>query len=153
MNARTILVTPVEGRLADDALAAFLRVALAAPFWLSGRTKIEEGSWFSISETAYFLFENEYSNVPLPPALATVAATAAEHLLPLMLLIGLGTRVAALGLIIMTMTIQIFVYPDAWWSVHMQWIALGLAVLLLGPGRWSLDWLLFGERGHDPVGR
>jgi putative oxidoreductase len=71
----------------------------------------------------------------------------------MMLLIGLGTRVAALGLMIMTMTIQIFVYPDAWWSVHMQWVALGLAVLLLGPGRWSLDSLLSGGRGHDPVRR
>lgn len=153
MNARTILVTPVAGRLAADALAAFLRIALAAPFWLSGRTKIEEGSWFSISETAYFLFENEYSGVPLPPALAAAAATAAEHLLPIMLLVGLGTRIAAFGLIVMAMTIQLFVYPDAWWNVHMQWVGLGLAVLVLGPGRWSLDWLVLGKRGHDPVRR
>lgn len=153
MNACKILVSPVAARLAGDSLAAFLRIALAAPFWLSGRTKIEEGSWFAISETAYFLFENEYSGVPLPPALAAVAATFAEHLLPILLVVGLGTRIAALGLIVMTMTIQIFVYPDAWWNVHMQWVGLGLAVLALGPGRWSLDWLFFGRRGHDPVRR
>lgn len=152
MNPRALLAAPLRQRWASDLLALFVRVALAAPFWLSGRTKIEEGSWLTISETTYFLFENEYSGVPLPPALAAVMATAAEHLLPLLLLVGLGTRLAAAGLIAMTAVIQIFVYPDAWWNVHMQWAGLGLAVLVLGPGRWSLDSMLFQGQGHDSVG-
>lgn len=152
MTFAGLLVSPVRGQFARDLLAIFLRIALAAPFWLSGRTKVEEGSWLTISDTTYFLFENEYSGVPLSPALAAVLATAAEHALPILLLLGLGTRFAALGLLAMTATIQIFVYPDAWWNVHMQWTALALAIIVLGPGRWSLDSLLFRKAGDDRDG-
>lgn len=139
MRLGKILVTPLRHRLAGDMLSLFLRIALAAPFWLSGRTKIEDGTLLQISETTFFLFENEYSAVPLPPQLAAILATSAEHALPLLLVAGLATRAAAFGLMAMTMVIQIFVYPDAWWNVHMQWFGLGLAVLVLGPGRLSLD--------------
>lgn len=143
MTLSEILVRPVRSALSADLLALFLRIALAGPFWVSGRTKIEDGTLLSISETTYFLFENEYSGVPLPPDVAAVMATAAEHVLPILLLLGLFTRFAALGLVVMTAVIQLFVYPDAWWTLHMQWTALGLAVILLGPGRWSIDRLLF----------
>jgi putative oxidoreductase len=152
MKLAGLIVAPLRHGWAIDGLALLLRVALAAPFWLSGRTKIEEGTLLTISETTYFLFENEYSGVPLPPALAAPMAATAEHLLPLLLLLGLGTRAAAAGLIAMTMVIQFFVYPDAWWNVHMQWVGLGVAVLVLGPGRWSLDSLLLRGRRHDPIG-
>lgn len=145
MTARRLLVTPWSQPIGDALLRLFVRVALAGPFFMSGRTKVIEGSWFTISDSTYGLFESEYSGVPLPPHIAAVAATTAEHLLPLLLLLGLGTRVAALGLFAMTMTIQIFVYPDAWWSVHMTWVALALTVLVLGPGRLSVDALLFGK--------
>lgn len=123
----------------------FVRIALAAPFWLSGRTKVEEGTLLTISETTFALFEMEYSGVPLPPAFAAVTATLVEHLFPLLLLIGLGTRLAVAGLLGMTLVIQVFVYPDAWWSVHMQWVALALTVLVLGPGEASADTLLAGR--------
>lgn len=143
MNLRTLFVTPFSHPLGETLLALFVRVALAGPFFLSGRTKIVEGSWFTISDSAYSLFETEYSGVPLPPHFAAVAAASAEHLFPLLLVIGLFTRFAALGLIGMTMVIQIFVYPEAWWGVHMQWVALGLIILAMGPGKLSLDQLLF----------
>lgn len=146
MRLAELLVAPIRGRWTADLLALFLRVALAAPFWLSGRTKIEEGTFLTISDTTYFLFENEYSNVPMPADVAAVIGTIAEHLLPFLLVIGLGTRVAAAGLIVMTCVIQLFVYPDAWWNVHMQWVGLGIAVLALGPSRLSLDFVLFGDR-------
>ena len=145
MTARRLLVTPWSHPLGDALLRLFVRTALAGPFFMSGRTKVVEGSWFTISDSAYGLFESEYSGVPLPPHFAAVAATTAEHLLPLLLLLGLGTRAAALGLFAMTMTIQIFVYPDAWWNVHMTWVALALTVILLGPGRLSVDALLFDK--------
>lgn len=145
MTLRQILVTPWSHLLGDALLRLFVRIALAAPFFMSGRTKVAEGSWFTISDTTYTLFESEYAGVPLPSHFAAIAATTAEHLLPLLLLLGLGTRAAALGLLIMTMTIQIFVYPDAWWSVHMTWAALALTVLLLGPGRLSVDAMSFGK--------
>jgi putative oxidoreductase len=147
MNLRRLLVDPVTHPLSNELLKLFVRIALAAPFFLSGRTKVVEGTWLSISDTTYTLFENDYSAVPLPAHFAAVMATIAEHLLPALLVLGLGTRLAALGLLGMTMVIQIFVFPDAWWGVHMQWAALALTVLMLGPGRFSLDRLL---PGHSP---
>lgn len=145
MNPRQLLVDPFQNRLGDALLQLFVRIALAAPFFLSGRTKIAEGTWFTISDTTYSLFETEYAGVPLPYQLSAVAATIAEHALPALLLLGLGSRLAALGLAIMTMTIQLFVYPDAWWSVHMTWVALALVVMARGPGQISLDALVFGR--------
>lgn len=150
MNPRSLLFVPWSTPIGDALLRLFVRIALAGPFYVSGRTKVVEGSWFTISDTTFSLFESEYAGVPLPGEFAALAATTAEHVLPMLLLLGLGTRFAALGLLVMTMTIQIFVYPDAWWSVHMGWAALALAVLLLGPGRLSLDALLFGKDRHGP---
>jgi putative oxidoreductase len=66
-------------------------------------------------------------------------ATYAEHLFPILLVIGLCTRLSALALLGMTMVIQIFVYPEAWWSVHMIWVALALILIVRGPGRISSD--------------
>ena len=103
----------------DAVMLLFVRISLAGIFWRSGRTKVDEGSWLSVSDTAKFLFEEEYKGVPLPPEFAAYMATYAEHLFPVLLVIGLFTRVSALALLGMTMVIQIFVYPEAWWSVHM----------------------------------
>ena len=137
-----ILARPLALPFATAVLLLFTRIALAAPFWVSGRTKVVEGSLLAISDTTYALFENEYAGIPLDPGFAAVAATLAEHALPLLLLLGLGTRLAAAGLLVMTLAIQVFVYPDAWWTVHMQWAALALTVLVLGPGRLSADGLI-----------
>lgn len=145
MKLSTLLTRPFDTGLRRDALAFLLRLALAAPFFVSGRTKVVEGSWLTISDTTYTLFENDYSAVPLPPHFAAVAATLAEHSLPILLVLGLGTRFAALGLFMMTLTIQTFVYPDAFWSVHLGWFALAIAVFLIGPERWSADRLLFAK--------
>lgn len=146
MTFRQLLIRPLGNPLATAFLSLILRIALAGPFWLSGRTKVVENSLFSISDTTYLLFENDYSGVPLPPAMAAIAATVAEHVLPILLALGLGTRLAAAGLVIMTMVIQLFVYPDAWWGLHFSWVALGMAILVLGPGRLSLDAQLFDRR-------
>ncbi len=120
----------------------FVRVALGGIFWRSGRTKVDEGSWLSVSDTAKFLFEEEYKNVPLPAEFAAYLATYAEHLFPALLFIGLFTRLSALALLGMTMVIQIFVYPEAWWSVHIIWVALALVLIVRGPGAISVDAVL-----------
>lgn len=120
----------------------FVRISLAGIFWRSGRTKVDEGSWLSVSDTAKFLFQEEYKGVPLPPDLAAYMATYAEHLFPILLVIGLFTRLSALALLGMTLVIQIFVYPEAWWSVHMIWVALALVLIVRGGGQLSLDTLL-----------
>ena len=142
-----------------DALAAWLasrvpegiallltRVALAGVFWRSGRTKVEEGSLLSISDQAYFLFEYEYTGLPLSPAIATPMATWAEHLFPLLLVLGLFTRLSAAALLVMTLVIQFFVYPEAWWQTHFVWTAMAAILIARGGGLFSADHLLASRR-------
>jgi putative oxidoreductase len=143
MNAITAPYNRVVAALSTPFIEAlillFVRVSLAGIFWRSGRTKVDEGSWLSVSDTARLLFQEEYKNVPLPPDFAAYLATYAEHLFPILLVIGLFTRLSALALLGMTMVIQIFVYPEAWWSVHMIWVALALVLIVRGGGKLSLD--------------
>lgn len=103
-----------SGRLGERLALLVTRVALAGIFWRSGRTKVVEGSWLTISDFIRFLFETDYSGVPLPPAIAAPMATVAEHLFPILLVLGLAKRLSALALIRMTLVIQFFVYPEAW---------------------------------------
>ncbi|MGC1469432.1 MAG: DoxX family protein [Sphingorhabdus sp.] len=117
----------------------FTRIVLAGIFWRSGRTKVDEGSWFSISDNTYFLFQEEYKGVPLPTDFAAVMATVSEHVFPILLVLGLFTRLSAFALLGMTMVIQIFVYPEAWWQVHSLWVAMALVLVSRGGGSISLD--------------
>ena len=128
--------------LPQSIMLLFVRVVLGGIFWRSGQTKVVEGTWFQLSDTTYELFRTEYAGVPLPPELAAVLANAAEHVLPALLLAGLFTRGAALGLLGMTMVIQLFVYPDAWWPEHSLWAALAVVLVLRGGGLLSLDAVL-----------
>lgn len=116
-----------------------VRLALAGVFWRSGRTKVAEGTWLHLSEATRYLFATEYSGVPLPSDLAAYLSLLAETFLPILIVMGLATRPSALGLLAMTMVIQIFVYPDAWWPVHSLWVALALILISRGGGAFSLD--------------
>ncbi len=136
----------LSGVMPEGLLLAFVRVVLGGIFWRSGQTKVEDGTWFQLTETTYELFRTEYAGVPLPAEFAAVMANAAEHVLPALLLAGLFTRGAALGLLGMTLTIQVFVYPDAWWPEHSLWAALALVLVLRGGGLFSLDALLARRR-------
>jgi putative oxidoreductase len=129
------------------------RFALASVFWLSGQTKVEGFAldlihgqltfgWPVLKDSTIFLFEHEYALPLLPPALAAYMATLAEHILPILLLLGLATRVAAIGIFTMTMVIQIFVYPNAY-AVHATWLTISILLIFRGPGRISIDHLLF----------
>lgn len=130
-----------------EAIALLMvRLALAGVFWRSGRTKIAEGTLLTISDTTYYLFQEDYRNVPLPPDLAALLATGAEHLFPVLLLLGLATRLSALALLGMTMIIQVFVFPEAWWSVHSLWVALALVLIVRGGGLASVDALIVKSR-------
>ncbi len=140
------LITLISGRAAESLMLLFVRMALAGIFWRSGRTKVDEGNWLSISDTTYFLFEDEYSGVPLPSDIAAQLATWSEHLFPILLVLGLFTRFSALALLGMTLVIQIFVYPEAWWSVHMIWAALALILIVRGGGMFSFDAALVKAR-------
>jgi putative oxidoreductase len=136
----------LASRVPEGLALLLTRVALAGIFWRSGRTKVEDGSLLSISDQAYFLFEYEYSGVPIPPAIATPMATWAEHLFPILLVLGLFTRFSALSLLIMTLVIQFFVYPEAWWQTHILWVAMAAVLVSRGGGLFSLDALLASRR-------
>lgn len=125
-----------------DLTALMLRVFPALVFWQSGRTKVE--GW-AITDSTWFLFEHEYALPLIPPHLAAVMATVAEHVLPVLMILGLMTRLSALGLLGMTAVIQIFVYPSAW-ATHGLWAAALLGVVTLGPGRVSLDRVIGWDR-------
>lgn len=138
----------ISGRISEGVMLLLVRIALAGIFWRSGRTKVEDGSLLTISDTTYYLFKEEYSNVPLPSDFAAVMATVSEHLFPILLAIGLFTRLSALALLGMTMVIQLFVYPEAWWQVHMIWTALCLVLIVRGGGLFAADSLL-GRKGGN----
>ena len=122
-----------------DALALIDRVAVAAIFFLSGRTKVE--GWLTVTDSTYSLFRDEYRLPLVPVEIAAHAAAWAEHLFPLLLVLGLFTRLSALALLGMTLVIQLFVYPDAW-PTHLSWAGLLLYLVGRGAGTLSLDRLL-----------
>jgi putative oxidoreductase len=135
--------------LAHEAIAWMARIGLASTFWLSGQTKIEgmvldplglqlQLGWPRISESALELFRSEYALPLLPPNAAALMAATAEHVLPLMLLLGLGTRLAAAGILAMTVVIQVFVYPLAF-PTHALWAACAVYLVAHGGGRVALE--------------
>jgi putative oxidoreductase len=139
-------------RIPHTLIALLGRFSIAAVFWKSGQTKVEglvldpvagdwQFGWPRLAESTIPLFQEEYALPLIPPDITASAAATAEHVLSLMLLAGLGTRFAALGLLVMTMTIQLFVYPAAY-PTHGAWATVLLYLLARGPGRYSLDhWL------------
>lgn len=128
-------------RVAEKATPAWLltllqRVSIAAIFFLSGRTKVEGA--FTVTDSTFYLFQTEYDLPLMDPVLAAYLATAAEHILPFMLVLGLFTRASALALLGMTLVIQLFVYPDAW-PTHLSWAAILIPLIGGGGGALSLD--------------
>lgn len=124
----------IEALVGHSFIAAIARLGIGAVFFLSGRTKVD--GLLTVNDSAYTLFQEEYKVPLLPPEFAAHMATYAEHLLPILLVLGLATRLSALGLLGMTAVIQLFVYPDAW-PTHLTW-AVAL-VYLAGRGAGSLS--------------
>jgi putative oxidoreductase len=133
-------VGQLNGRLArlvpHNLLALLMRLAIAAIFFLSGRTKVS--GWLTLKDSTVLLFQEEYRIPVLPPDLAAHMAAYADHLFPLLLVLGLGTRAAATALLGMTLVIEVFVYPDAW-PTHLSWACLLLYLVSRGGGRYALD--------------
>jgi len=129
-------------RIPYSIVALIARLAVASVFWRSGQTKVE--GFFVIKDNTFFLFREEYKVPLLHPDHAAYMATVAEHVLPVLLVVGLATRLSALGLMIMTLVIQIFVYPDGW-PEHVLWFALLLIIVARGPGALSLDHLIWNR--------
>ncbi|MFA4970392.1 MAG: DoxX family protein [Sulfuritalea sp.] len=136
----------------DSLIALLGRFSIAAVFWKSGQTKVQGfaidivGGEFSLglprlSDSAIALFRDEYRLPLIAPELAAPLAAFAEHLFPLLILLGLATRFSALALLGMTLVIQVLVYPDAW-PTHGVWAAVLLLLIARGPGVFSLDHLI-----------
>jgi putative oxidoreductase len=136
------LLASIGSRLFQPSLVLLVqRIGIAAVFFMSGRTKIAEGTWLTLSDDAFELFRTDYKLPFIAPVPATYAATTAEHLFPILLVLGLFTRFSACGLLVMTLVIEIFVYPDAW-PTHLSWAGLLLPLIAFGGGKLSLDRLL-----------
>ncbi len=125
-------------RIPNDLVAVIARLSIAGVFWRSGETKLD--GW-SVSDSAVYLFENEYRLPLIDPWLAAHLAAFAEHFFPALLVIGLASRFSALALLAMTLVIEIFVYPDAW-PTHGTWAVCLLFIAARGPGRLSIDALI-----------
>jgi putative oxidoreductase len=130
-------------------IAIVARFSIAAVFWKSGQTKIEgfaidlvEGRFAlgipRFADSTIDLFKDEYSLPFIPPELAAVLATIGEHVFPVLILLGLATRLSALALLAMTAVIQVFVYPGAY-PLHGVWAAVLLYLMRHGAGPVSLD--------------
>lgn len=122
-------------------IALVCRIGLAKVFWSSAMTHL--ASW----PTTLYLFANNYHVPLLPPGIAAYLAVAMELAMPPLLLFGLATRFAALGLFGMTLVIEVFIYPAAW-PTHIQWAAMMLVLMWHGAGPISLDRLIASWRGN-----
>jgi putative oxidoreductase len=112
-----------------------MRIAVGAVFFNSGLLKIN--SW----EFAIKLFEDEYKVPFIDPVWAARLAAFNELTFPVLLVLGLATRLATLPLIGMILVIQTLVYPQAWVD-HLLWGSILLFLLSRGPGAISLDALI-----------
>src|ERR1700745_1517365 len=134
--------------IAQPSLAQFmLRLALAVPFWKSGILKWN--GFLQLNDTAIDLFTDEFK-LHLPggaydfsaPAVMAFLSGCGEITFPVLLVLGLGTRFAALGLLFMTCIVELTV-PDGW-PIHLTWAAMALGIMAWGPGRISADHLVRG---------
>ena len=128
-----------------------LRIALALPFLRSGLTRWD--GFLQLSPSTSFLFSDLFrlhilgGEYPIPaPDQVAFMTSVAEITLPILLILGLATRLSALGLLAMTAVIQLVV-PEGWANFHLYWAAIAVAILAIGPGSLSLDRLLVSFRG------
>ena len=122
--------------------ALAMRLYVAKVFIVSGWLK------FSRWDSTLALFENEYHVPLLSPQTAAVLGTTAELALPLLFALGIRSRVVALALFVFNI-VAVISYPDlspAGLKDHVFWGALMLVIAFYGPGRFSVDRLLFGSR-------
>lgn len=151
MNNLIIRAIALLEKIPHSLIAFLARFSIAAVFWKSGQTKVEglaidliDGTfqlgWPHLAGSAIPLFESEYHVPLLSPEIAAHMAAFAEHFFPVLILIGFATRFSALALLGMTLTIQLFVYPDAY-PTHCTWAAVLLYLMATGPGKLSIDHL------------
>jgi putative oxidoreductase len=122
--------------IGDSLLVLIARLSIAAIFFMSGRTKVS--GFLTITPSTYELFRTEYALPLVSPELAAHLSTYSEHLFPVLLVLGLFSRLSALALLGMTFVIEVFIYPDAW-PTHLSWAGLLLLIVARGAGKLSMD--------------
>lgn len=140
-------------KIPHSLIALLARLSIGLTFWNSGQTKLADyvlclprlscfhANPFALNGSAITLFENDYIIPHVPPMIAAHSAALAEFTLPILLFVGLATRFAAFGLLVMTLVIEVFVYPGAY-VVHGLWATILITLIKYGPGKISLDhWL------------
>lgn len=152
MNNLIVRAIALLETIPHSLIAFIARFSIAAVFWKSGQTKVEglaidliDGTfqlgWPRLADSTIPLFQSEYHVPLLSPEIAAHMAAFAEHFFPVLILIGFATRFSALALLGMTLTIQLFVYPDAY-PTHGTWAAVLLYLMANGPGKLSIDHLI-----------
>jgi putative oxidoreductase len=134
-------------RIPYSLIALASRFAVADVFWRSARTKV---NGFSIREETFYLFREEYKVPLLPPDLAAYFSTIGEHVFSVLLIVGLASRLSALGLFGMTLVIQLFVVPGGW-PEHVLWLSLLTLIIARGPGAISVDHLVWDRFSRMPA--
>ena len=135
-------------RVPYSVLILVARAATFSVFIHSGLQKLSD--W----NATLMLFRDEYKVPVLPPEVAAYMAASMELGLSTLILLGLLTRLSALGLLGMVAVIQIFVYPMAW-PDHIQWLGFMIFIVCRGPGAFSLDALIsrmLNGRAARPAG-
>jgi putative oxidoreductase len=172
-SRRSIIGMMVDGivSLVPYALVALaLRLVMASVFFFDGQSRVDGIPLpVNVAElTNYYLtgwnftvivptqlrpdavsaFMTQYPLLPLPPSVAAHVVAYAEFIFPVMLVLGFGTRFAALGLLLVTAMMQVYVAPQALWTMHIYWAAILAVLLSLGGGTLSLDHIfrLFSRR-------
>jgi putative oxidoreductase len=136
-------------------VAVALRLVMARVFFLSGQAKVTGPQVpielehidvafvvtlpAEIKDTTFQLFATQYASLPLDPVVAAYLFSYAEFVLPICLVLGFATRIAALGLLAMTALLQVYVMPGMWWAAHVYWAAILLVLIVRGPGAFSID--------------
>jgi len=139
-------------------VALGLRLVMARVFFLSGQSKIEGPSVVipfkirdldltvvlpaQIKPETFQIFETQYAGLPVSPTLAAYLFTYAEFVLPICLVLGFATRLAALALLVMTVLLQLYVMPTMLWAAHVYWASILLVLMSVGPGAISIDALI-----------
>jgi putative oxidoreductase len=142
MNQMQRIETLITKGVPDWLVSLVLRFGIAIPFWKSGLTKWD--GFGVLSETPLILFENEFMlhilgqeySFPFPMVMA-YASSIGEIVLPILVVLGLFTRFAGVGFLLMTLIIQL-TFPDAW-PLHFTWAAMAIGVIYLGGSKLSLD--------------
>lgn len=140
-----VVIRRLERVTYDTLIATPARLFIAVTFLLSGRTKVD--GILTLKPATYYLFQYEYKIPLIPAPIAAHIAAYSEHLFPVLLLLGLASRLSAAALLTMTAVIELFVYPNAW-ETHLGWATALVFIIFRGPGALSIDSALRTRFSH-----